>query len=191
MRPASGQPPDEQRGMQGSKYGGSRNPTRVERLLRDRELRKINRAFQQDEAGGNGGREAESSEHLPEDCGREVGGEPDEEIVDGSLAPVITTGQGGRRSGGRPMKQRLLVVANRLPVSAVRRGEDSWSLEISAGGLVSALLGKSALSVSKCSLGCMIGALYRSLVFCCCRCTLESLFFEENNDCRTRYCFCI
>ncbi|CAD5179445.1 unnamed protein product [Musa acuminata subsp. malaccensis] len=141
MRPASGQPPDEQRGMQGSKYGGSRNPTRVERLLRDRELRKINRAFQQDEAGGNGGREAESSEHLPEDCGREVGGEPDEEIVDGSLAPVITTGQGSRRSGGRPMKQRLLVVANRLPVSAVRRGEDSWSLEISAGGLVSALLG--------------------------------------------------
>ncbi|XP_057540314.1 alpha,alpha-trehalose-phosphate synthase [UDP-forming] 1-like [Amaranthus tricolor] len=37
--------------------------------------------------------------------------------------------------------QRLLVVANRLPVSAVRKGEDSWSLEISAGGLVSALLG--------------------------------------------------
>ncbi|CAO2833279.1 unnamed protein product [Amaranthus hypochondriacus] len=37
--------------------------------------------------------------------------------------------------------QRLLVVANRLPVSAVRQGEDSWSLDISAGGLVSALLG--------------------------------------------------
>ncbi|MBA0809288.1 hypothetical protein Gohar_024955, partial [Gossypium harknessii] len=41
----------------------------------------------------------------------------------------------------RPFRQRLLVVANRLPVSAVRRGEDSWSLDISAGGLVSALLG--------------------------------------------------
>ncbi|ONK75179.1 uncharacterized protein A4U43_C03F14190 [Asparagus officinalis] len=40
------------------------------------------------------------------------------------------------------MKQRLLVVANRLP-SAVRRGEESWSLDISAGGLVSALLGES------------------------------------------------
>ncbi|XP_020532073.1 alpha,alpha-trehalose-phosphate synthase [UDP-forming] 1 isoform X2 [Amborella trichopoda] len=38
-------------------------------------------------------------------------------------------------------KQRLLVVANRLPVSATRIGEESWSLEISAGGLVSALLG--------------------------------------------------
>lgn len=33
------------------------------------------------------------------------------------------------------------MVANRLPVSAVRKGEDSWQLEISAGGLVSALLG--------------------------------------------------
>ncbi|XP_062105953.1 alpha,alpha-trehalose-phosphate synthase [UDP-forming] 1-like isoform X2 [Humulus lupulus] len=34
----------------------------------------------------------------------------------------------------------VLVVANRLPVSAVRKGEDVWHLEISAGGLVSALL---------------------------------------------------
>ncbi|KAI3747870.1 hypothetical protein L6452_10579 [Arctium lappa] len=34
--------------------------------------------------------------------------------------------------------QRILVVANRLPVSAVRRGEESWSLKDSAGGLVSA-----------------------------------------------------
>lgn len=44
---------------------------------------------------------------------------------------------------GRPPleRQRLLVVANRLPVSAVRRGEDQWSLEVSAGGLVTALLG--------------------------------------------------
>ncbi|XVF35057.1 hypothetical protein REPUB_Repub18cG0112100 [Reevesia pubescens] len=35
----------------------------------------------------------------------------------------------------------MLVVASRLPVSAIRRGEDSWSLEISGGGLVTALLG--------------------------------------------------
>ena len=40
-----------------------------------------------------------------------------------------------------PFSQRLLVVANRLPVSAIRTGEDSWSMEMSAGGLVSALLG--------------------------------------------------
>ncbi|GMQ06389.1 hypothetical protein CsSME_00051005 [Camellia sinensis var. sinensis] len=40
-----------------------------------------------------------------------------------------------------PWGKRLLVVANRLPVSAVRRGTESWSLEISTGGLVSAFLG--------------------------------------------------
>lgn len=143
MKPASGQPPDEQRGIQAGKYGGSRNPTRVERLLRDRELRKINRAFQQKEAGsGVGGGGQAKPEHPPENSVRDVGSEPDEEIIDGSLAPITTIGVENRRSRGRPMRQRLLVVANRLPVSAVRRGEDSWYLEVSAGGLVSALLGK-------------------------------------------------
>ncbi|GLJ53773.1 hypothetical protein SUGI_1147650 [Cryptomeria japonica] len=44
------------------------------------------------------------------------------------------TGRGGN-------KHRLLVVANRLPVSATRTGTHSWSLELNAGGLVSALLG--------------------------------------------------
>ncbi|TVU51715.1 hypothetical protein EJB05_03157, partial [Eragrostis curvula] len=39
------------------------------------------------------------------------------------------------------MKQRILIVSNRLPASAKRHGEDQWSLTISAGGLVSALLG--------------------------------------------------
>ncbi|XP_024984056.1 alpha,alpha-trehalose-phosphate synthase [UDP-forming] 1-like [Cynara cardunculus var. scolymus] len=39
------------------------------------------------------------------------------------------------------IRQRLLVVANRLPVSATRKGEASWQLEMSVGGLVSALLG--------------------------------------------------
>ena len=55
---------------------------------------------------------------------------------------IRKTQEGCEKSDGTPIRQRLLVVANRLPVSAVRRGEDSWSLEISAGGLVSALLGK-------------------------------------------------
>jgi hypothetical protein len=40
--------------------------------------------------------------------------------------------------------QRLLVVANRLPVSAIRDG-DGWDLKLSAGGLVSALLGMKSL----------------------------------------------
>ena len=47
-----------------------------------------------------------------------------------------------QRQDERPSKQRLLVVANRLPVSAVREGVESYRLEISVGGLVSALLGK-------------------------------------------------
>ncbi|KAM0862293.1 hypothetical protein ACQ4PT_045355 [Festuca glaucescens] len=58
-----------------------------------------------------------------------------------SRPPLSGPPSGFRRHGLRGMKQRLLVVANRLPVSANRRGEDQWSLEISAGGLVSALLG--------------------------------------------------
>ncbi|KNA06421.1 hypothetical protein SOVF_181250 isoform B [Spinacia oleracea] len=46
-----------------------------------------------------------------------------------------------------PYKQRLLVVANRLPVSAVRMGDDNWKLNISAGGLVSSLLGLKGFEV--------------------------------------------
>ncbi|XP_010480504.1 PREDICTED: probable alpha,alpha-trehalose-phosphate synthase [UDP-forming] 2 [Camelina sativa] len=38
-------------------------------------------------------------------------------------------------------RPRLLVVANRLPVSAKKTGENSWSLKMSPGGLVSGLLG--------------------------------------------------
>ncbi|XP_073006607.1 alpha,alpha-trehalose-phosphate synthase [UDP-forming] 1-like isoform X2 [Typha latifolia] len=137
--------------MPGSKYGG-RNPTRVERLLRDRELRKFNRVFQSDDpsssgsgAGGDGpGNDAD----VPEPVVNGVGSARWEGDVAGNgsaaevaLTTVRSSREGSRRSGARIMKQRLLVVANRLPVSAVRRGEDSWSLEISAGGLVSALLG--------------------------------------------------
>jgi trehalose 6-phosphate synthase/phosphatase len=60
--------------------------------------------------------------------------------------PLSEHRSGFRRLGLRGgMKQRLLVVANRLPVSANRRGEDQWSLKISDGGLVSALLGNSEI----------------------------------------------
>ncbi|XP_008803734.2 alpha,alpha-trehalose-phosphate synthase [UDP-forming] 1-like [Phoenix dactylifera] len=141
--------------MLGNKYN-SRNPTRVERLVWDREQRKSNRAFQQNDAGsssdagggdddaGSCGREPGVLERETEEA-REVncerGAVPNGEVVDVGLAAGKASRNGCRRSNGKAMKQRLLVVANRLPVSAVRRGEDSWSLEISAGGLVSALLG--------------------------------------------------
>ncbi|XP_031488326.1 alpha,alpha-trehalose-phosphate synthase [UDP-forming] 1-like isoform X4 [Nymphaea colorata] len=107
--------------MPGSKY--NRNPgvpaTRVERLLRERGLRKINR-------GINSGDENLDDEERQEEVATEV---------------ANSYGDRCGREDGRPVKQRLLVVANRLPVSAIRKGKDSWSLEISAGGLVSALLG--------------------------------------------------
>lgn len=70
---------------------------------------------------------------------------------------------GWERPDGKPTKQRLLVVANRLPVSAVRRGEDSWSLEISAGGLVSALLGEFFYLIQ---LSCGILSCVASISFC-------------------------
>ncbi|KAL5542189.1 hypothetical protein UlMin_009899 [Ulmus minor] len=41
-----------------------------------------------------------------------------------------------------PSKQHLLVVANKLHVSAVRKGEDSWQLEMSVEELVTAFSGK-------------------------------------------------
>ncbi|GFS40705.1 trehalose-6-phosphate synthase [Actinidia rufa] len=128
--------------MPGNKYNGnSVIPTnRVERLLRDRELRKSSRASHSNEAIENN-RGTELSEHeLRLREGDNFGVSYVEQYLEGALA-VRALGEGWERPDVRPFRQRLLVVANRLPVSAVRRGEESWSLEISAGGLVSALLG--------------------------------------------------
>ncbi|TYG71395.1 hypothetical protein ES288_D05G392500v1 [Gossypium darwinii] len=119
--------------MPGNKYNGNSNhiPTRVERLLRERvlsEQRKSIRASQSNEVSDNhkGDEVSENGQ-----CYRE-----------GDNSGVAFVKQYLEEAGAaRPFRQRLLVVANRLPVSAVRRGEDSWSLDISAGGLVSALLG--------------------------------------------------
>ncbi|CAM8917329.1 unnamed protein product [Rhodiola kirilowii] len=56
------------------------------------------------------------------------------------VAAARTAAAGYANQDDGPARQRLLAVANRLPVSAVRRGDESWTLEMSAGGLVSALL---------------------------------------------------
>ncbi|XP_008792292.2 alpha,alpha-trehalose-phosphate synthase [UDP-forming] 1 isoform X2 [Phoenix dactylifera] len=140
--------------MPGNKYN-SRNPTRVERLLREREQRKSNRAFQQNDGGSSHGGGGDDDDDDGGSCGREPGVSEREARGARGLnceCRTIPNGEAGltagkmsgnrcKRSNGKAMKQRLLVVANRLPVSAVRQGEDSWALEISAGGLVSALLG--------------------------------------------------
>ncbi|KAK7850306.1 Alpha,alpha-trehalose-phosphate synthase [UDP-forming] 1 [Quercus suber] len=132
--------------MPGNKYVSSPNhvgssnhiPGRVERLLRDRELRKNNRTCHSSELNDNISRLSESFEH--ELRLREVENGHARQYLEGPENERSHL-EGRERLDGRPCRQRLLVVANRLPVSAVRRGEDSWSLEISAGGLVSALLG--------------------------------------------------
>lgn len=113
--------------MPGNKSNGySAIPTsRVERLLRERELRKSSRV-------------SEHELRLRE--GDNFGASYVEQYLEGALA-ARALGEGWERPDGRPFRQRLLVVANRLPVSAVRRSEESWSLELSAGGLVTALLG--------------------------------------------------
>ncbi|XP_050370548.1 alpha,alpha-trehalose-phosphate synthase [UDP-forming] 1-like [Argentina anserina] len=123
--------------MPGNKYNC--NPltprSRLERLLRERELRRSNLASQSNEEA----RHAELSDYFLTD-GENLALSGDEDSTDG-VAAARAFGDGYERQEGRPSKQRLLVVANRLPVSAVRKGEDSWQLEISVGGLVSALLG--------------------------------------------------
>jgi hypothetical protein len=137
--------------MPGNKYNDNSNhlENRVARLVRIRELRKSKRASHSNETADNDSRLSESLEHdlrLREDENGGVAYENGEvsgveQFFEGPGAARLLS-EGCERQDEKPLRQRLLVVANRLPVSAVRRGEDSWSLEISAGGLVSALLGK-------------------------------------------------
>ncbi|XP_061372913.1 alpha,alpha-trehalose-phosphate synthase [UDP-forming] 1 isoform X4 [Gastrolobium bilobum] len=130
--------------MHGNKYNGNSNsiPGRVERLVRERELRRSGRASLSNESPDNINNNGvtESFEHdlfLREDNNS---GAYVERLQNGAAAARALS-ETCEREDGNLFRQRLLVVANRLPVSAVRRGEDSWSLEMSAGGLVTALLG--------------------------------------------------
>lgn len=117
-------------------------PTRLERLLREHELRKFNRSNYSTDDPRDAGKEVDSNgaRSSPYDLDKWF---RDEEFLEGLLA-ARRVSERPEMPEGRPSKQRLLVVANRLPVAATRKGEDSWTLEISAGGLVSALLGNYA-----------------------------------------------
>jgi trehalose 6-phosphate synthase/phosphatase len=67
-------------------------------------------------------------------------GEPAELLEQLHLGPDSTAGGLYPPIDGHA-GQRLLVVANRLPVSAYKDRESKWRLQVSAGGLVSALMG--------------------------------------------------
>ena len=134
--------------------GGAGSPTCVERMLREREHSRHHLFASPDAMDTDGAEPASASAaafladgvqspgraspaNMEDACGAAPG--------HAARPPLAGSRSGFRRLGLRGMKQRLLVVANRLPVSANRRGEDQWSLEISAGGLVSALLGNSKI----------------------------------------------
>ncbi|GJS95344.1 alpha,alpha-trehalose-phosphate synthase [UDP-forming] 1-like protein [Tanacetum coccineum] len=107
--------------------------TRLERLIKERELRKSLKSHHED-VHSNGAMDGNSKDDLTSKTDSLTS---EEELVNGVKACNIVSSE----CDNRPFKQRLLVVANRLPVSAVRKGEACWQLDVSAGGLVSALLG--------------------------------------------------
>lgn len=110
--------------------------------MRERELRRSTRSFHSNEelrdCNGEVDTYGNGNEFYP--SGGDKGAREDDFFE--RIATSKPLNDGFERPDDRLPKQHLLVVANRLPVSAVRKGEDSWSLEISIGGLVSALLGK-------------------------------------------------
>ncbi|XP_073149832.1 alpha,alpha-trehalose-phosphate synthase [UDP-forming] 1-like [Henckelia pumila] len=115
--------------------------SRLERLLRERELRRFTRSFQStDESRDNKGDMdifgTTNNLYLSENDKASL----ESDFFEGMASPKLLN-NGSETPDSRVPKQRLLVVANRLPVSAVRKSEDTWTLEISVGGLVSALLG--------------------------------------------------
>ncbi|KAL8236077.1 hypothetical protein R6Q59_017158 [Mikania micrantha] len=114
--------------------------TRLERLLKERELRKSLRSYNEYvHNNGDGGMESNNVDsHIITSKTDNLPGE--EELANGIKINKIV-GNECEIQDIRPSKHRLLVVANRLPVSAIRKGEACWQLEVSVGGLVSALLG--------------------------------------------------
>lgn len=111
--------------------------SRVARLVRDRQLRRSNCYTFGDEVegkeglGGNGGMGGGAGDRR---------GAAEAGASQGGVRMDSYESSGSLNDKGQRATQRLLVVANRLPVSAIRDGE-SWDLKLSAGGLVSALLG--------------------------------------------------
>lgn len=117
--------------------------SRLERLLRERELRRSTRASQSNEESRETNGDVDISGNMNDqylsDCEK---GSREEDLIGGNAFANHANDGYEKQETARTPKQRLLVVANRLPVSAIRKSQNSWALEISVGGLVSALLGK-------------------------------------------------
>lgn len=121
----------------------------VERLARERQEREQH--LRSNGCYTPGDEVDRRSEALGENGGMVGGGggdRPGERLV-AAEPPSSRTRAGAHIDGhensakekSRRNSQRLLVVANRLPVSATPLDGDKWDLQLSAGGLVSALLG--------------------------------------------------
>jgi len=120
--------------------------SRVERLVRERQLRRSGSGYtlgdevdgKIEALGGNGGLVGGGGDRTgewwaatePQSSHSKAGAHMDSYESAGNLTEKLHRNT-----------QRLLVVANRLPVSANRLDGDKWDLQLSAGGLVSALLG--------------------------------------------------
>ncbi|XP_011102290.1 alpha,alpha-trehalose-phosphate synthase [UDP-forming] 1-like, partial [Sesamum indicum] len=117
--------------------------SRLERLIRERKLRRSTRSSQSNEETRDNNGDVDTFGNI-NDLYLSNGerGYREGDFIEGN-ASAKHLNDGCEKQDGRVPKQRLIVVANRLPVSAIRRSEDSWALEISVGGLVSALLGVS------------------------------------------------
>ncbi|KAK7282235.1 hypothetical protein RIF29_10892 [Crotalaria pallida] len=108
------------KGISGNNYNRTPLTPRsiLERLLRERELRKSSRYVQPAEEGNKEAEQLCSDSCINEnEKGEQFFNE--EEVLDASRAFAEE----------QPFKQRLLVVANRLPVTAIREGVDSYDLE--------------------------------------------------------------
>ncbi|GMI64558.1 trehalose-6-phosphate synthase, TREHALOSE-6-PHOSPHATE SYNTHASE 1 [Hibiscus trionum] len=124
--------------------------TRLERLLREREIRKATKSSNDGEVEVSSTQEHGAEVELPStqqqesfssDSGTSSRVFNDEQDSSEPTSKARASYDACERKEFQASKQRLLVVANRLPVSAVRRDDGSWHLNVSAGGLVSALLG--------------------------------------------------
>ena len=121
--------------------------SRVERLVRERQLRRSGSCYtlgdevdgKSEALGGNGGMVGSGGDRMGEWWAA-----TDSSQSSHSKAGALVDSHeasGNLNETGYRKTQRLLVVANRLPVSAIRLDGDKWDLQLSAGGLVSALLG--------------------------------------------------